>query len=155
VFGPMFDAGDFMRRQWNELVLGFDALRQQDLLKPIGVDRADAWQLVLAFGIGAGLALAITLWVLLHQHRDRSHPVLRAWRALLRRLARAGYPKDRHEPPLAYARRVAAAHPDAGAALFPVSQRYSDWRYAATTLTEEQQAELARQLRRFRIPSRS
>jgi transglutaminase-like putative cysteine protease len=114
VFGPMFDAGDFMRRQWNELVLGFDALRQQDLLKPVGIDRADAWQLVLAFGIGAGLALAVTLWVLLHQHRDRSHPVLRAWRAMARRVARAGFAKGRHEPPLAWARRGAGALPDAG-----------------------------------------
>jgi transglutaminase-like putative cysteine protease len=155
VLGTMFDGSDFLRRQWNELVLGFDALRQQRLLKPVGIDRAEAWQLVLAFGIGSGIALAVTLWVLLHQHRDRSHPLLRAWRALTRRLARAGWPKQRDEPPLAYARRVAALAPELAPGLLLVSQRYSDWRYASATLTEEQQTELAHALRAFRIPSRS
>jgi hypothetical protein len=121
----------------------------------VGIDRADAWQLVLAFGIGAGLALAVTLWALLHQHRDRSHPVLRAWRAMARRVGRAGFAKGRDEPPMAWARRVAGARPEAADAMLSVSQRYSDWRYAQAKLTEEQQAELARQLRRFRIPSRS
>jgi hypothetical protein len=87
VLGPMLDGGDFLRRQWNSLVLGFNALRQQSLLKPIGIDQAEAWQLVAAFGAGSALALCLTLWILLRQHRDRSHPLLRAWRQLTRRLA--------------------------------------------------------------------
>ena len=155
VLGQMFDTGDFLRRQWNSLVLGFDALRQQSLLKPIGIDQAQAWQLVAAFGAGSALALGVTLWVLLRQHRDRSHPVMRGWRRLTRRLGRAGWPKRRDEPPLAYARRVAAGFPEAAGELLSVSQRYSDWRYAASTLTDEQQTELARHLRGFRIPTRS
>ena len=155
VFGSMFDTGDFLRRQWNSLVLGFDALRQQSLLKPIGIDQAQAWQLVAAFGAGSALALGLTLWVLLRQHRDRSHPVLRAWRRLARRLGRAGWPKRRDEPPLEYARRVATGFPEAADGLLSVSQRYSDWRYAGDSLTDEQQAELARRLRGFRIPTRS
>jgi transglutaminase-like putative cysteine protease len=155
VLGPMFDGGDFLRREWNSLVLGFNALRQQSLLKPIGIDQAEAWQLVAAFGIGSAMALCLTLWILLRQHRDRSHPLLRSWRQLTRRLARAGWPKRREEPPLAYARRVAALLPGNGIALLSVSQRYSDWRYAGASLTDEQQAELARQLRGFRIQSRS
>jgi hypothetical protein len=124
-------------------------------LKPVGIDRAEAWQLVLAFGIGSGIALAVTLWVLLHQHRDRSHPLLRAWRSLTRRMGRAGWPKQRDVPPLAYARRIAALAPGVAPALLLVSERYSDWRYAAATLTDEQQVELARALRAFRIPPRS
>ncbi|CAN5290237.1 DUF3488 and transglutaminase-like domain-containing protein [soil metagenome] len=155
VLGPMFDGTDFLRRQWNQLVLGFDALRQQSLLKPIGINQAEAWQLVVAFGAGSGMALLLTLWVLLRQHRDRSHPVLREWRAMTRRLKRAGYPKRRDEPPLAYARRVSALLPEGGNSLLSVSQRYSDWRYAVGMLTDEQQSELAQQLRGFRIPSRS
>jgi hypothetical protein len=155
VLGPMLDGGDFLRRQWNSLVLGFDALRQKSLLKPIGIDQAEAWQLVAAFGAGSALALCLTLWVLLRQHRDRSHPLLRAWRQLTRRLGRAGWPKRREEPPLAFARRVAGLLPGNPTGLLSVSQRYSDWRYAGVSLTDEQQAELARQLRGFRIPTRS
>ncbi len=155
LLGPVFDSGDFLRRQWNSLVLGFDALRQQHLLKPIGIDQAEAWQLVAAFGVGSALALGLTLWVLLRQHRDRSHPVLRAWRRLTRRLGRSGWPKRRDEPPLAYARRVASGFAEVADELLSVSQRYSDWRYAAHSLTDEQQAELVHRLRGFRIPNRS
>ena len=40
MLGPVFDGSDFLRRQWNELVLGFNAARQQDLLRPFGIDQA-------------------------------------------------------------------------------------------------------------------
>jgi hypothetical protein len=150
VLGPMFDGTDFLRRQWNQLVLGFDAARQKGLLKPLGIDEADAWQLVTAFGIGSALALALTLWFLLHEHRDRSHPIIRAWRSLTRRLRRAGYAKGLDEPPLAFARRLANRLPGGTADLLPISQRYSDWRYASLVLTQDEQQELARSLRAFR-----
>lgn len=155
VLGPVLDGSDFLRRQWNQLVLGFDALRQESLLKPFGIDRADAWQLVLAFSVGSGLALLLTLWVLLRQHRDTRHPLLRAWHRFTRRLARAGFPKGREEPPLAFARRLSALLPAQAADLLALSQRYSDWRYAPGTLTDEQQATLARQLRSFLVTTRS
>ena len=83
---PVFDGADFLRRQWNRLVLGFNAERQKDLLGPLGIKDADAWQLVVAFAIGSTLALLLTLWFLLHEHRDRSDPLVAAWRAFAARL---------------------------------------------------------------------
>ena len=151
VLGPMFDGTDFLRRQWNQLVLGFDAARQKSLLKPLGIDEADAWQLVTAFGIGSAFALALTLWFLLREHRDRSHPIIRAWRALTRRLRRAGYAKGLEEPPLAFARRLAGRLPASAIDLLSVSQRYSDWRYAGQVLSDDEQKELVRSLRAFRL----
>jgi transglutaminase-like putative cysteine protease len=155
VLGPVIDGSDFLRRQWNQMVLGFDALRQEGLLRPFGVDRADPWQLVLAFGVGSGLALLLTLWVLLRQHRDTRHPLVRAWHRFTRRLGKAGFAKRREEPPLAYARRLSALLPAQAAELMALSQRYSDWRYAPGMLTDEQQATLARQLRSFLVTTRS
>ena len=151
VLGPMFDGSDFLRRQWNEMVLGFNAVRQKSLLRPLGIDEADAWQLVTVFSIGAGLALLLTLWVLLREHRDRSHPVVQAWRAFSRRLRRAGFAKGLDEPPLSFARRLAGELPAQAGGVLSVSQRYCDWRYAGLTLTDEQQKELIRNLRGFRL----
>lgn len=155
VLGPMFDGTDFLRRQWNQLVLGFNAARQQSLLRPFGIDEAQAWQLVTAFGIGSVLALGVTLWFLLRQHRDRSPPLVQAWRVLVRRLRRAGWIKEPSEPPLSFARRVAGQLTANGPDLMSVSQRYSDWRYAGFDLTDEEQTALIRSLRGFRIIRRN
>jgi transglutaminase-like putative cysteine protease len=152
--GPMFDGADFLRRQWNELVLGFNAQRQAGLLKPLGIDEADAWQLVLAFAVGSGVALLATLWFLLHAHRDRSPPLLRAWRSFVARLRRAGIDKRAEEPPLSFGLRAAALLPAQAASLLAVSRRYADWRYAGLELTDEEQGRLARELRAFRVQSR-
>lgn len=155
LFAPMFDGTDFLRRQWNELVLGFNAARQKSLLQPLGIADAEAWQLVTAFGVGSALALALTFWFLLHEHRDRSHPLIRAWRKLTLRLSRAGYAKPVDEPPLSFARRIAGELPADAEGLLSVSQRYCDWRYAGHTLTEEEQRGLIRSLREFRLFNRS
>lgn len=151
MLGPMFDGSDFLRRQWNELVLGFNAARQKTLLRPLGIDDAQAWQLVTAFGVGAALALAITLAVLLRQHRDRNHPLLRAWRAMTRRFARKGLPRAIDEAPLSYARRLAGINVPGSTELELVSQRYSDWRYAGAVLSDEEQTALIRSLRKHPI----
>ena len=151
MFSSMFDGADFLRRQWNELVLGFNAQRQKSLLKPLGIEEADAWQLVAAFAVGAGLALLATLWFLLHEHRDRSPPLLRAWRAFVARLRRAGIDKRAEEPPLSFGRRAAGLLPAQADSLLSVSGRFADWRYAGVELTDEEQRELARELRAFRV----
>ncbi len=146
---PVFDSTDFLRRQWNELALGFNAARQKTLLRPLGIREADAWQLVLAFMVGAGLALALTLGFLLRQHRDRSDPLVRAWRDFVRRLQRAGFSKTIDEPPLSFAHRVAERLPNDAQTLRSVSQRYCDWRYAGLVLSDDEKRSLIRRLRRF------
>jgi hypothetical protein len=151
---PMFDGADFLRRQWNELVLGFNAQRQSGLLKPLGIDEADAWQLVAAFAVGSLIALLATLWFLLHEHRDRSPPLLRAWRGFVARLRRAGIEKRNEEPPLSFGQRAAALLPAQSATLLAVSRRYAEWRYAGLALTDEEQRGLARELRAFRVQVR-
>ena len=155
VFGSMFDGTDFLRRQWNQLVLGFDAARQKSLLRPLGIADAEAWQLVTAFGIGSALALALTLWFLLREHRDRNHPLIQAWHGFTRRLRQAGHAKGLEEPPLSFARRIAGELPAQAEGVLSVSQRYCDWRYADRTLTDEEQQGLIRSLREFRILNRS
>lgn len=150
--GGMFDTSDFLRQTWNELVLGFNAARQKSLLQPLGIRQAEDWQLVLAFSIGAGLALALTLWLLLRQHRDDSDPLVRAWRRFVRELAGTGHAKLAYEPPLQYLGRLVALRPDLSPAVLSLGKHYADWRYAGLELADDERSELARRLRQFRLP---
>src|SRR5690606_15620255 len=60
---PMLDMGDWMRRGWNGLVLGFDAERQRRILRAFGGRDPGRGQLALLFALVAGLALAGMLWL--------------------------------------------------------------------------------------------
>jgi len=69
-------AGDWLRRNWNGLVLSFDARRQQRLLSPFGIERLEPAQLVgllAAFALVAVIAMA---WLLARGERERD-PLLR------------------------------------------------------------------------------
>ena len=128
---PAFNAADWMRRGWNDFVLGFNAQRQQDLLKPFGFGPLQGRHLILLFATLAGLALAWMAWLIARGERERD-PLLRAWHRLEGRYRRLGRGRAPHEPAQAWAARVAADQPRAGEHLASLSQRFSDARYAAT-----------------------
>lgn len=147
---PVRDLADWARRGWNDLVLSFDAERQSRLFRPMGVDRADAIQLGLAFAAGAGLMMVLTLWYLMRGQPGSRDPLVAAWLAFTRRLRRAGHGKDAWEPPLSFGQRVAARLPGQAAELESLSRRYAAARYAAGNLPEPERRALAAALRRFR-----
>ena len=126
---PMFNAGDWLRRGWNDFVLGFNAQRQQDLLKPFGLGKLKGQHLILLFALLAGLALAWMAWLIARGERERD-PLLRAWLRLDARYRRLGRGRAQHEPAQAWAERVAADQPRAGEHLAILSRRFSDARYA-------------------------
>ncbi|WP_295518539.1 DUF3488 and transglutaminase-like domain-containing protein [uncultured Stenotrophomonas sp.] len=139
--------GDWLRRGWNDLVLSFDARRQQQLLQPLGLDDLGPGQLLAGFVAAAVLALGWMAWLLARGERERD-PLLRAWHRLGRRYARLGLAREAHEPALAWARRVHAQRPDPG--LIALSQRFVEARYAGT---RTELAPLLRDLRRHRPTS--
>ncbi len=141
------DFVDWMRRGWNDLVLGFNAQRQQALLRPLGIDRLGERELGLLFALCASLALAGMLWLLARGERERD-PLLRAWHRLGRRYAKLGLGRRPHEPALDWAQRVAHSHPPAMETLVPLSRRFAEARYAAGNPGER--ATLLRDLRRHR-----
>lgn len=126
--GPMLDVGDWMRRGWNDLVLGFDADRQQRILHALGGRDLGAGQLALLFALMAGLALAAMLWLVARGERERD-PVLRAWHRLAARYARMGLGRHRHETTSDWTKRVVATRPQS-AALTTLGTRFDNWRYA-------------------------
>jgi transglutaminase-like putative cysteine protease len=137
---------DWMRRGWNDLVLGFDAQRQQALLRPLGLQQLQPSQLLGLFALLAAMTLAGMVWLLSRGEREHD-PLLRAWHRLQRRYARIGLSPQAHEPALAWAQRVARMDPARGQALLPLSQRFSAARYAAGNQGMRQ---LVRDLRRHR-----
>jgi protein-glutamine gamma-glutamyltransferase len=148
---PLFDAADWARRGWNEFVLGYDARRQRQLLRPFGIESADWRQLAAALVVAVGLALALTLFVLLRRVPDTNDPLLLAWRRFLRQLAGAGLAKASHEGPRAYAARVATARPELADAVDLLSRRYAQHRYAETGADPSERRALCAELRRFRV----
>ena len=145
---PMLDLGDWLRRGWNDLVLGFNATRQMAMLRPLGLDGMGVRGLVMLFAAGAGLALAWMLWLTARAERS-GDPVLRAWRALGRRYDRLGLGREAHEPALRWIERVAASRPQDAPALRALGERFTRWRYAPATDAGAPR-QLARDLRRHR-----
>jgi transglutaminase-like putative cysteine protease len=148
---PVWDMSDWLRRGWNDFVLGFDAARQQRLLRPLGVDRLDQGSLIALFAVVAVLAIGWMLWLTARAERERDR-LLRAWHRLGARYARLGLGRAPHEPAGAWAARVIAARPGS-AGLEPLSARFAQWRYApgdGRTQGRRELDELVRALRRHR-----
>ena len=149
---PFIDVGDFVRRGWNELVLGFDAARQRALLQRMGVDNSSVPQLGLVLGAGMALGLGLTLWLLLRRPPDARDRLGRAYARFLARLARAGVAKPPHEGPLDFAQRAAQAVPQAAGNVLALSHRYMRHRYARLVPGTGEEENLCADLRRFRVP---
>ena len=149
--GELFDVGDWMRRDWNDLVLGFNAARQQSLLSSFGLANADSRDLAVAFGVTTGLLLIIVALFQLRDRGPRADPLLRAWASFTRRLARAHLRKLPYEPALVYARRVAALLPDQREDVLALSQRFADALYARRGPDDITRRTLIRDLLAFRV----
>lgn len=137
--------GDWLRRNWNDLVLGFDASRQERMFRPLGLDRVEASHLAMLFAGVATLALGLMVAVSLRAPRERD-PVMRAWRQLGLRYARAGLERLPHEPATTWAERIGKHLPDGGARLADLAARFTDWRYAGAHADRASARSLARDL---------
>lgn len=126
---PMFNAGDWLRRSWNDFFLGFNAQRQLSLLKPLGLDQYGGTALALLFALTAILTLGWMAWLIARGERERD-PLLRAWHRLEARYRKLGRGRYLHEPALVWTKRVAADVPRAGQPLSTLAQRLSAARYA-------------------------
>ena len=124
----VFNVGDWMRRGWNDFVLGYNATRQRRLLESFGVPDLDSAKLVQLFVIATVLAMAGMLWLTTRHERERD-PTLRAWHRLEKRYRRLGLGRAPHEPAGLWVERVIAARTQAES-LRGLSARFVDWRYA-------------------------
>jgi transglutaminase-like putative cysteine protease len=150
---PLLQVSDWLRRSWNEVVLGFDASRQRSLLQPFGIPQASTPQLGLTLSIAVGLALLLTVGLLLRGAPDPRDRLQRAYARFVAVLARAGVSKSPHEGQLAFAARAAAQLPGCAETVLSLSRRYARRRYARVDTDPAADAALCDDLRRFRVPS--
>jgi transglutaminase-like putative cysteine protease len=150
----LLDVTDWMRRGWNELVVAFDAQRQERLLSPLGIDRLDGRALTMLLVGAIVLGLLWMVWISRRSERERD-PMLRAWHRLGRRYRRFGLEREAFEPASTWVSRVAAARPDLVADLPVLSQRFNDWRYAGGEPGGRSARALTKALRAHRPPANS
>jgi len=146
---PVMNVSDWMRRGWNDFVLGFDAARQRQLLQPFGIDDLPPARLAALFVCAAVLAMLWMGWLVARASREQD-PLLRAWRRLERRYARIGLGRAPHEPASRWAERVSAARPGDAGTLSRLMSRFNNARYARGQAGTAALRALARDLLRHR-----
>lgn len=137
--GGLFDAEwiyalrnqyDRLQNLWNQWVLGFDADRQQSLLRRLGLQAMGmAGQAALV--IAALLLLAPLAWWIRGlggRARASRDPLVRAWQRLERRIGRAGQPRAPSETVAEWAPRAASALQNGGE-LAELADQYTQLRY--------------------------
>jgi len=154
MFNSTFETSDWLRRSWNELVLGYNASRQKNLLRPLGLNTDDTRQLTFVFMIGVALALALTLMLLLRQRREDLHEVERAWRVFTKKMRKAQHPKWEHEPASLFAERISELYqsktPELVERVKALCGRYTRWRYEKTEFDSAEIKQLVLDLRQFK-----
>jgi transglutaminase-like putative cysteine protease len=143
------DHWDVVNQWWNRAVNGFDSLRQQGLLQPFGIRRAEVGDLAIVLAIGCSLLVAGALGWALFQRREGDE--LDAWmRRLQRKLARAGVARRAGEGPKHFLARAARALPDDRNALERLSEVYLRSRYANDEPPPESVSEFSRAVKELR-----
>ncbi|MET0935241.1 MAG: DUF3488 and transglutaminase-like domain-containing protein [Luteibacter sp.] len=143
------DRWDVVNQWWNQAVNGFDALRQQGMLQPFGIRRADVGDLAIILAVGCALLVCVALGWAMFQRREGD--ALDAWmRRLERRLARAGVTRRTGEGPRNFLARAARSLPGQRNALERLSELYLRSRYAYDTPPPESLSEFRQGVKEFK-----
>jgi hypothetical protein len=120
---------DLVNRLWNNAIVQFNALRQQSLLSPFGVETADFGKLMGVLVACSTALLALFAWWVLRAPRRRGDLLDAAYGQLRTKLAKVGVPSADNEGPLTLAERVHTRHPS-DTSLSEVFADYVRLRYA-------------------------
>ncbi|MEO7774305.1 MAG: zinc-dependent peptidase [Steroidobacteraceae bacterium] len=123
----MWDAGNTW---WRDRIIEFNLDSQLALLERLGIRDPDWRTLATLLTAGIVIWLALLTWQLRRAPRSATRDALtRAWQVMDRRLARAGVPRQSHEPVPAHIERAARALALQGPRLRALARRYSQLRY--------------------------
>lgn len=128
--GNAWEEATFSYTKW---IIGFDRDRQRELLKDLGLAgmnpfTALGWMLLAITASGALMGLAWWLW--LKRLEYRTEPAVRAWRALRKRLKKAGLDVPPHETVTSAMTRAAERWPAYGNTFKAFAAGYNASRFA-------------------------
>jgi hypothetical protein len=103
---------DLVNRVWNEAIVQFSALRQQSMLTPFDVDKADYGSLMAVLIGTSGLLLIAFAWWVLRMPRVRDDALDAAYGKLRAKLEKAGAASTPAEGPLTLAERTRTLWPE-------------------------------------------
>jgi transglutaminase-like putative cysteine protease len=141
---------DLVNRAWNDLVVQFTALRQQNLLTPFGIDKADYADLVAILIGSSTLLLGLFAWWTLRSPRTTGDPLDAAYARLCQKLARAGAARAPAEGPRSFAQRVAVTNLNSPA-IADLLEQYVGLRYACALPSIALVHTFARQVSALRV----
>ncbi len=142
---------DLVNRGWNSLVVQFNELRQQSLLTPFGIAKAEYYDLIGVLIGTSTVLLALYSWWVLRRPREPGDALDAAYARLCRKLARSGAARAAQEGPRTYADRLGAI---AGSPM-PVQQlleRYVSLRYAHALAPSAAVRDFVAAVRNLRLP---
>lgn len=142
---------DLVNRGWNSLIVQFNMLRQQSLLTPFGIAKAEYYDLVWALVLSTTLLLGAYSWWVLRRPRRSGDALDAAYDALCRKLAAAGTPRGGNEGPAAFQARLRAAGLEL-ASLDALFARYVGLRYAVAVPQTADVRAFAGEVARMRLP---
>jgi protein-glutamine gamma-glutamyltransferase len=153
----LFDRVDSVSRWWRQRIVDFDALKQQQLLVPFGVEKSELRHLVIALATAGTIALVLgAWWAMRGQIRRVRDPLLRAWKRFGSTLAGAGVERRTDEGPSDFSQRAARALPHHAGSILGLGKEFVRLRYNPGAAEERDAREsLIRSLRRFRARARS
>ena len=142
---------DLVNRFWNSTVVQFSALRQQGLLTPFGVNKAEYSDLMAVLIGVSTLLMALFAWSVLRAPRVAHDTLDAAYARLCLKLARAGAPRQPAEGPMALAARIGALWPQHE--LTGLLAAYGTLRYAFAKPPAGEVLAFARAAASLRLPS--
>lgn len=123
---------DVLVNGWNQWVIGFDAERQRDFLRHLGIDDFLSAQYLGGLLGGAGLILGGFALLALSPRRIRARdPASLAYQRFCRKLAARGVERRAQEGPLDFARRASTALPALAGQIEAITADYLAVRYGA------------------------
>jgi hypothetical protein len=129
----------------------FSALRQQGLLTPFGVEKAEYSHLMAVLIAVSTFLLGLFAWMVLRAPRAPHDPLDAAYAVLCRKLARAGTSPQATEGPVALGARMRARWPDQRE-LAQLLADYAQLRYAFAAPPTIQVQAFARAAAQLRLP---
>lgn len=150
------DRADLLGSWWQQAVVGFDALRQSNLLQRFGIGEDDQLRHALLWMALVLTALGLGAVLLTWNRADPASPWITAYREFAAKLARGGVVKQPHEGPADFAQRAGTALPTVTAEIRALAEEFVALRYAPETALEStaaaRLATLRKKVRALRVP---